>query len=419
MREAAVTLALLAASSCAPAPLIDRAPTSEAALPGGAEWSAIVPAGWNGILLLHSRGYSASAGSPEPAPRQYQEKLLAQGYALAASNYGAGGWALAEAVPAQEATIAAFAKRYGKPKEVIAYGFSMGGLVTTALAEKPTPSIDGAISFCGSIGGSIGMMNMGLDGAFTFKTLLAPTSAIELVGVADDRANGALVQAAVQDAKASAAGRARLVLAATLGGIPAWVPAMAGESPGDRQDREVDALIKAFPMGIFLPRSEQEQRTGIGYSWNEGIDYSALLARSGREDFVRSVYRSAGLDLAQDLEKLAQAPRIHPEQGAVDYMTKNYVPTAVPRIPMLAVQNLGDFVTSPSLQESYAERATPGMFKSLYLPQAGHCTFSADQMLDAISIVERRMRRGAWPKEIGKDVDLKPPPMPRGSNNPP
>ena len=84
---------------------------AEATLPGGALWSAEVPPNWNGVLLLHSRGYAAEAGTPEAAPASYRARLLAAGYALAGSNYGSGGWALAEAVPAQEQTVTAFTRR--------------------------------------------------------------------------------------------------------------------------------------------------------------------------------------------------------------------------------------------------------------------------------------------------------------------
>jgi hypothetical protein len=79
-----------------------RPQTEESTLASGARWAAIVPASWNGVLLLHSRGYAAEAGTPDPAPARYREALLSAGYALAASNYGAGGWSVAEAVPAQE-----------------------------------------------------------------------------------------------------------------------------------------------------------------------------------------------------------------------------------------------------------------------------------------------------------------------------
>jgi pimeloyl-ACP methyl ester carboxylesterase len=398
-RLAAVLAVALALPACAtaPPPARDRAALVDAPLAGAARWSASVPAEWNGTLLLYSRGYSATAGAAEAAPAQYRDALLAAGYALAGSNYGSGGWALAEAVPAQERAVAAFTRRYGKPKRVLAYGFSMGGLVTTALAERPRPAIDGALSLCSSMGGSLAMMNMGLDGAFAFRTLVAPNSDVELVDVADDRANAARVAALSREAAATPAGRARIALAATLAGIPAWVPAQPGETREHLLDRQLAALSGAVPMGVFLPRAEQEQRAGGNSSWNSDVDYGAQLARSGREDFVRHFYREAGIDLAADLAALARAPRIAAAAPAVAYMAAHYAPTGRPTVPLLAVQALGDTVTSPSLQEGYARQTPSGAVQSLYLPQAGHCAFTGAQILEALGRLERRLDQGGWP----------------------
>jgi pimeloyl-ACP methyl ester carboxylesterase len=282
MRAAALGLVTLALclSACATVPPRDYSPTIEARVPSGALWSAIVPANWNGTVLLHSRGYAGQAGAPDPAPVQYRDRLLAEGYALVASNYGSGGWALAEAVPAQEQAVAAFVRRYGKPRRVLGYGFSMGGLVTTALAERRRPAIDGGVSLCSSMGGTLAMMNMGLDGAFVFRTLVAPDAGIVLVGIADDRANAGKVAAAAQPALQTPAGRARVALAAVLAGIPAWIP-RTERNDADRADgRKIEALARGFPAGVFLPRAEQEQRAGGIYSWNTGVDYAELLARS-------------------------------------------------------------------------------------------------------------------------------------------
>jgi pimeloyl-ACP methyl ester carboxylesterase len=391
----AIILALPACATTTPTAR-DLTPTVEASLAGATQWSAVVPARWNGTLLLHSRGYSAAAGAPEAAPARYRDALLAAGYALAGSNYGSGGWALAEAVPAQEQTVAAFARRYGKPKRVIGYGFSMGGLVTTALAERPHPVVDGALSLCGSIGGSLAMMNMGLDGAFVFRTLVAPNSKIELVGVTDDRANAARVAAAAGEAAKTPAGRARIALAGTLAGIPGWVPSQPGEARDQAFERQFAALARGFPTGVFLPRAEQQQRAGGNFSWNDGVDYGALLAASGRERFVRHFYEKAGLDLSADMALLARTPRVVAAKPAVAYMAAHYVPTGEPRVPLLAVQALGDTVTSPSLQEGYAGMASGRMMQSLYLPQAGHCAFTSEQVLDALGRVGRRLDLGTW-----------------------
>ena len=376
---------------------IDRAPTVEAALADGAQWSAVVPANWNGTLLLHSRGYAADPGAPEAAPARYRDQLLAAGYALAGSNYGSGGWALAEAVPAQERTVGAFARRYGKPHRVIGYGFSMGGLVTTALAERPRPVIDGALSLCSSMGGSLAMMNMGLDGAFAFRTLVAPTSSIKLVGIADDRANSARAAVAAREAQQTPQGRARLVLAATLADIPTWVERKPGESKEALDERQATVLAGSLPMGVFLPRSEQEQRAGGVFSWNAGIDYGEQLRKSGRGAFVRRLYRKAGLELEADLAALAAAPRISANPAAVRYMAEHYIPTGSPHVPLLALQALGDTVTSPSLQEGYAAVAPGARMQSLYVAQGGHCQFTVEQMLEAVDRLQRRLDSGRWP----------------------
>jgi pimeloyl-ACP methyl ester carboxylesterase len=403
-------LALAACATTTPAPR-DRSPTVEAPLAGAAQWSAVVPANWNGTLLLHSRGYSATPGAPEAAPARYREALLAEGYALAGSNYGSGGWALAEAIPAQEETIAAFARRYGEPKRVIAYGFSMGGLVTTALAERPHPAVDGALALCSSMGGSLAMMNMGLDGAFAFRTLVAPNSDIQLVGMSDDRANAAKVSAVAAEAAKTPAGRARIALAATLAGIPGWVPSQPGETREQAFDRQFAALARGFPAGVFLPRAEQEQRAGGNFSWNTGVDYSIQLAASGRADFVGYMYREAGLDLAADLALLARTPRIAAAAPARAYMAAHYVPTGRPRVPLIAVQALGDTVTSPSLQEGYARIATGMMMQSLYVPQSGHCAFTTEQLLDALHRLDRRLNSRTWSPPSPLYADERPAPL--------
>jgi hypothetical protein len=389
----------------------DRLQTTVGTLASGARWAAIVPPNLNGVLLLHSRGYAAEAGTPEAAPARYRDALLSAGYALTASNYGAGGWSVAEAVPAQEQTVAAFERHFRKPRRVIGYGFSMGGLVTTALAEREHPVLDGAISLCSSMGGSLAMMNMGLDGAFAFRTLVAPQSDIELTGIADDRANAARVAAAARAAAQTPQGRARMVLAATLAGIPAWVPPQPGESDQDLFGRQVAALIAAFPMGVFLPRAEQEHRAGGVFSWNAGVDYRRQLAISGRAEFVRRAYRQAGLDLDADLAALAQAPRVVAAPAAVDYMARNYIPNGSPKVPLLALQALGDTVTSPSLQQGYAAIARPAMMQSLFLAQAGHCDFSPEQVLEAVSRLGRRLDAGRWPAPAATHVLNGPAPL--------
>ncbi|MCD2322873.1 alpha/beta fold hydrolase [Sphingomonas sp. IC-56] len=380
-------------------------------LPGGAKWVAEVPSNWNGTLLLWSRGYSPTAGSPEAATRGMNRQLLDAGYAIAGSDYGAGGWSLAEAVPAQRATIAAFAAAHAKPRRVIAWGYSMGGLVTTALAEQEKPAIHGALAMCASIGGAVGMMNMALDGAYAFRTLVAPDAGIRLVDVDDDRANAGRVNDALKLAMTTPEGRARVTLAGVLGGLPGWTSRDKPEPDASDYEAQADEVGRSFAMGIFLPRTDQEQRAGGVFSWSTGVDYRQQLTLSGRRPMVEALYRKAGLDLDAELARLNAGERVAAKPSAVDYMVRHYTPNAKPRVPLLAVQTIGDGLTSPSLQRGYAEAARGRDVKSVYVRGAGHCTFSPEAVMASIRFLDTRLEHGKWGTAPAMFVPHTPPPM--------
>ena len=411
------TLALSGALAAALAPTVSVAQQSaqRAAnvniLPGGARWAVAMPVRWNGVLLLYSRGYSPTAGVPEVAPETVRQLLLKSGYALAASDYGSGGWAIEEAVLAQRATIAAFAAAHGNPKRVIAWGHSMGGLVTTALAEQSDPAIDGALPMCASIGGAVGMMNMALDGAYAFRTLVAPDAGIQLVNVDDDRANSKRVGDAVAKAGEAVGGRARTVLAGVLGGIPGWTSVDTSEPAAADYDAQADEIGRSFARGVFLPRQDQERRAGGVFSWNTAVNYRAQLARSGRRPLIEALYRKAGLDLDADITRLERGARVAATPGAVEYMMRHYTPNARPKVPLLAVQMIGDGLTSPSMQRGYAEAARGRDVKSAYVRGAGHCTFTPATTLASIRYLDARLARGRWEPAPTAFVSYTPPPM--------
>ena len=408
MRIAIMGLAapLLLAGQAVPEARIDNGIVTE-----DAHWSAQVPAQWNGTLLLWSRGYSPSANGADAAPSAHRQALLDAGYAIVGSDYGSGGWALKEAIPAQRAAITAFAEKFGKPRRVIGWGFSMGGLVTTALAEQKPSALDGAVSFCSSMGGAVGMMNMALDGTFVFRTLVAPDAGIELVDVTDDRANGVRAQKALDAAMATPEGRARVALAAILAGLPGWTTQDGAEPAADDMEAQVAEMAKTFVLGVMLPRQDQEKRAGGVFSWNEGVDYGAQLRLSGRRAQVESLYRKAGLSLDADLAKLGKTKRISADSTAVDYMKDYYTPTAKPAVPLLAVQAVGDGQTSPSLQRAYFDAAQGSDMRSQWTHSAGHCRFPSSIIVAAVNQMQARLESGHWPTPSGQFVKHRPAPM--------
>jgi pimeloyl-ACP methyl ester carboxylesterase len=408
IRKSAILLAGLSILASVPARGAEPEPVP---LPGGARWAAQVPANWNGTLLLWSRGYSPNVGAPEIGPAPLQTALLSAGYALAGSDYGASGWALEQAVPAQFATLAAFTARYGKPRRTIAWGNSMGGLVSTEIAERRPARVDGAAVFCASIGGAVGMMNMALDGAYAFRTLVAPDSGIRVVGIDDDMVNARRVSEALAAAMATPEGRARTALAGVLAGLPGWtIPGSPAPAPTDHEG-QIRQMADAFVRGVFLPRVDQERRAGGSFSWNRGIDYRRQLALSGRREMVETLYRQAGLDLEADLARLNGGTRIAAAPHAVAYMTNHYTSNARPAVPLLTVQAVGDGLTSPSLQRAYVEAVRGSDVRSLWVNQAGHCNFTAQTVVPAIRYLEARIANGRWPAQPAGFIAHRPPPM--------
>ena len=370
----------------------------------GARYVLEKPAGWNGVLLLYAHGYAArdSGGDPAAAPPGAEQALLSRGYGLAASSYAAPGWVLDRAPDDQLDAAAAFAKAFGKPRLTIAWGSSMGGLVTAALAERTPGRIDGALPMCGSVAGAIGMMNMALDGAFAFKTLLAPDDdGLKLTGISDDMANGREAKALLQTAQATPKGRARIALAAALGGIPRWTdPADPEPAPRDAGAAETEAA-KALVAGVFLPRADQEARAGGVFSWNNGVDYSVLLNRSSRRAEIETLYRKAGLDLTSDLVALAEAPRVRAKAEAVAWMKANFTPTGRIAVPVLTLHTIGDGLTSPALESGYQDTVVAAGrardLKQLFIARAGHCSFTGAEQVVAVQALRSRLETGRWP----------------------
>jgi hypothetical protein len=377
-------LALLMLSACLASVRAEPTPARNlsGALPDGALWRIAVPAHWNGTLLLYSHGYAPLVQAPALAPQGLESWLLQHGYALAASSYARAGWAVAEAVPDQLATLEQFAVSVGKPRRTIAWGESMGGLVTVALAESHAARLDGALSACGSVAGTVDMMNMALDGAFAFTTLIAPDVN------------------SLQQAMTSPRGRARLALAAALGGLPVWSQAQSPQPEASDLAGQLEQVAHTFAAGVFLPRQDQEQRAGGAFSWNSGVDYRLLLKHSGRRSWVAAYYRHSGFSLARDLETLNAAPRVSANPEAVAYMRAHYAPSGALIIPLMSYHTIGDGLTSPVLEGAYelqVKRAGRGSnFRAVWVAAAGHCTFSAAEHVIALRALESRLQSGHW-----------------------
>ena len=396
----------------------------------GSTFKAEVPPDWNGTLLLYSHGYVPPVVPNPPADtwrnRAVADQLLGEGFALAGSSYASNGWAVEEALRDQIDLLERFEDRFGEPRRTIAWGESMGGMITAGLVQRHPRRFDGALPFCGILGGAVGLWNQNLDLAYAIKTLLAadpdpavsvPASQLELVNITDWPANVARANAAVAAAAATPRGRARLALAAALFPLPDWwevgTPRPARDDYAARWANQLQALQFQLAF-IFGFRQEVEQRAGGNGSWNVGVDYGRLLARSASRDLVGALYR--GLDLRGDLRLLAKGRRVRPDLRATAYLVRNIVYDGRIPVPVLTVHTTDDgLVVSPherAYRDAVRRAGRSRLLEQLWVDRPGHCTFTDAETLAALDVLLERLDRGRWPKDSGSVFDdYEPPPF--------
>ena len=383
--------------------------TQTGTLPDGATYLIEVPSPWNGTLLLYSHGYVVP-GSLNPA-RDVGDPLtraflLAKGFALAGSSYAHTGWAIQEAIPDQLAVLDAFAALVGKPTRTIAWGHSLGGIITAALVQKDHERFDGALPMCGVLSGGVATWNQALDSAFAFKTLLAPPgSPLQVVNITNPNANLVLSETLLATAEATPQGRARLALTAALGDTPGWFnPASPEPAEDDFAAQQANQFLWAsqvdFPF-IFALRAELEFRAGGNPSWNTGVDYREQLERSVDREEVRALYEAAGLSLEEDLDALNNAARITANPPSVEYLEQNIIFNGDVDIPVLTMHTTGDGLVSNQNESAYKDvvrEADEGsLLRRTFVHRAGHCTFTPAETVTALVKLIERLDTGTWP----------------------
>ena len=191
------------------------AETLTGTLPDGATYLIQVPANWNGTLFLYSHGYVVP-GSPNPATDVGDPitgaAMLAQGFALAGSSYASTGWAIQQALPDQISTLNIFDSQVGHPKRTIAWGHSLGGIITAGLIQKYPSRFAGALPMCGVLSGGVATWNTALDSEFAFQQLIDPSVQVVNITIPPTDPTANLTAADTAAVAAQALGALRLEL---------------------------------------------------------------------------------------------------------------------------------------------------------------------------------------------------------------
>ncbi|HZS75339.1 MAG TPA: DUF6351 family protein [Ktedonobacteraceae bacterium] len=375
---------------------------------GGANYTIQVPSNWNGTLVLYSHGYVfATQPLLNPAPdvgdSQTGAFLLQQGYALAGSSYSQNGWALQQAFHDQIALLNFFDATCGKPMRTIAWGHSLGGIITAGLVQLYPGRFAGALPMCGVVAGGVGTWNQALDSAFAFDVLLAGDS-LPIVHLSDPTSAFNQAEAILQSAQSTPQGRARIALAAALTDIPGWYdPSTPEPAKNDYTTQEQNQYFWESKVDFFFAffgRAELEVRAGGNPSWNTGVDYRDQLGKSIDSQEVRALYRQAGLNLQKDLTALNGAPRIAADPAAVQYLQKYITFNGDLNMPVLTMHTTGDGLVVNQDEQAYASvvrwRGDANLLRQVFVHRAGHCTFTPAETVTAFETLVQRLNTGKW-----------------------
>ncbi|HWY70472.1 MAG TPA: prolyl oligopeptidase family serine peptidase [Terriglobales bacterium] len=380
-------------------------------LPDGATYLIEVPSPWNGILFLYSHGY-VPPGSPNPAmdvgDPGTRAFMLANGFALAGSSYAHTGWAIQEALLDQIAVLDIFDASVGQPTRTIAWGHSLGGIITAGLIQQDPKRFDGALPMCGVLSGGVATWNTALDGAFAFKTLLAANTALQVVNITPQNTLGnlGLAEVLLAQAQATPQGQARIALGAALSDTPGWFTPLSPEpAPTDFASREMNQFLWSqqvdFPFAFAL-RAELEARAGGNVSWNTGVDYRKQFSHSVDKEEVEALYQAAGLDLNADLDALNDAKRISANEESVEYLENNIIFNGQIHIPVLTMHTTGDGLVVVENERAYKdvvdEAGNRHFLRQTFVHRAGHCTFTPAETVTAAKNLIARLDTGKWPQ---------------------
>lgn len=416
---ARIVTAVLLAQFVAGSALAQRAAEEIAIIDGvlddGTQWAFAKPADWNGTLILDLDGASfisrrgGSSVQPDQAVDEsatvaryfsgFNAWLIERGYAYGGITREPVGYDYPLAVDYLLLAREQAASAWGEPVRTLVTGGSRGAFAARKALELRPDVFDGGLISAGGGAGEIAVLNNKLNALFVLKTLVDPGSPLKLVNI-DAGAESEALSALVARAASSPEGRARLALASAVVQMPRWTSARSPRPAPDDYESQLDQMQASWGFAIAVPvRAAVERLAGGNVSWNTGVDYARLLAISARDAMVRYFYEAAGLSLAEDLSRLAAAPRIEADRAAVERAERLMTYTGRISDPLINVDN-DDPVDPMSDKLVYRdllrETGADHLFRILWSDRPGHGGMSGLDKAVGMSLLVDYLGQGEW-----------------------
>jgi len=396
-------------------------PIDESGEINGAPYRVVVPATWNGTLLVYAHGYRDKADHPGEVDNRNADvapsaalaaALLAQGYALAGTAYRDNGWEVEGGIQDVKDLAVYFREAIAPPDRTIIWAFSMGTVIGFKSMERFGGIFDGALCACAVGAGATSSWDAGGDLALAYDTVFGMPLAWGTFG---DVRNDMDFETEVQP---------KLLLEVSN---PVNFPKfefirLVSGTPGRGINPPPPPAF--YPGWVFTDmffvtevRSELERRAGGPIVQNLDRDYSLTPAERGYLMFLG--VPSGVIDswlMTMNGQRYVSAPPY-----ARNYVEHNANYNGKIKNPVLTMHTIIDPLVTVSQEFEYAETIAAanrsGLVFQTYTNGNGHCNFTGAQLVTAVNAINSWVVTGAkptsanFPVALGFDPTFVPPPM--------
>ncbi|MBC7791899.1 MAG: hypothetical protein H7Z74_18285 [Anaerolineae bacterium] len=431
MRNAPVTIPLLAATLAAAIACTDQSPlgpapnvldrSSVVTTPASGTWAKIVegetgpgslyalyvPQNWNREIVYYAHGvrppvpYAPISLADQDNFFAVRDALGALGYAFAYSSFSENGLAVKDGAQRTHQLRGILnAELPDKPERSYLAGYSLGALIALELAEKHPNQYDGVLAMCGTVGGTprelqyVGDVRALFDayypGALPGNVISVPTPPPTL-----DEVKAIVIRAITPTPANPQAPLGMYAIASTAQTPLAYAPiGSLGDPTSTAFQSLVGSLITALYYQLLGTPDVVDRTHGQSPYDNRNTVYTmgaAAIPPGIPAALIHSMIAASNQRVARyDITPAAQ-----------NYLEKYYVPTGNLQIPVVSVHNFWDplvpFFHEPALAQAAASAGASGMLLQRGIPNYGHCNFSTPLVVSSFQTLTGWVRTGIKP----------------------
>ncbi len=376
----------------------------------GAPYRIVVPAAWNGTLLVYAHGYRDKADHPGEVDNRNADvapnaalatALLAQGYALAGSAYRDNGWEVEGGIHDTKDLTVYFRDNIAQPDRSIIWAFSMGTVIGFKSMERFGGIYDGALCACAVGAGATSSWDGAGDLALAYDTVFGMPAAWGTFGdVRDDVDFETEVQPKLIAEVSSPANFPKFEFLRLVTGTPG-----RGITPPPPPAFYPGWLFTDMFFAMEA-RSELERRAGGPIVQNLDRDYSLTAAETGY--LMALGVPSAVID--GWLMEMNGQRIVSPPQFSRNYVEHNANYNGKIKNPVLTMHTIVDPLVTVTQENRYAQTVNNAgrgrLLFQTYTNGNGHCAFTGPQIITAVNSINSWVTTGTKPTQANFPAPL-------------